>query len=126
MQVGVVGVGGFGVVAFYDEALIAAVLLAALVFLPLVLVGVYLRRTTALDWLQLIISSSMTWNLPILVGIGVTAAIAIGVGSMGGTATADFHRLGGPGSPPQQVASSLFSEQFSWVLAFLVWYFERT
>lgn len=51
---GVIGTAGFGVVALYDEGAVAAGLFLAIVFLPVIGIGIYLRQRTALPLLDIL------------------------------------------------------------------------
>lgn len=78
----VIVVAGFGVAALYDEAPPLAVLLLAVVFLPLTAVGAYVRLTTDLQPTDTLATAGVAWSLPFVVGTAVTFGLSIGLGSV--------------------------------------------
>lgn len=69
---GVVLIAGFAVGALYDEAATLAAVFIALVFIPLVVAGIYLYRVTELSRLDTIVTTGLAWSIPFLFGLVVT------------------------------------------------------
>lgn len=91
---GVLLVAGFGVLAMYDEAALLAVLFLAIVFVPLVAVGIYLHQTTELTWVDALVTTGLAWSLPFVIGVGGTFGLTIGVSSTFDLAPVESQRLG--------------------------------
>lgn len=69
-------VGGFGVAALFDEAWLAAVLLVAIVWLPLGVVAARARWSGA-PWPAVGVTAAMAWWLPFLASAALLFAISV-------------------------------------------------
>lgn len=90
----VVAIGGFGVLALFDEASVLAGLFAAVVVAPLVVGLGWLRRTGGRSWLFDLAATGHAWSLPYLVGLAAFVGITIGVNEGLGLAPAQSRSLG--------------------------------
>ena len=80
---GVILVGGFAVLALYDEAWRLAVLVLAIVFIPLAAVAVYLYRVTDLELGDGAVVVGLAWSAPFIVGVGGIFSFIIGSSEFG-------------------------------------------
>lgn len=76
---GVVFVAGFAMLALYDEAPLLAALFTAVAAIPLLVVGVFLSRTTGLSGIDLLATTGWAWSVPFLVGVVVVFGVTVGV-----------------------------------------------
>lgn len=92
--IGVLGVTGFGILALADEAPVLAWLFACVALVPLVVVRLYLSRTTGLTRVEAITTTVMAWGLPFLLGVVVAFGVTNGLNAAFGLAPAESRRLG--------------------------------
>jgi hypothetical protein len=91
--VGVLAIGGFGTLAFYDEALVVSGLLVALVFIPLVAAGASIRRSPGMGRLDAVAATAMAWSGPFLVGVATVIGLLVTITEAFGLGTAAPERL---------------------------------
>ncbi|WP_255150633.1 hypothetical protein [Halorarius halobius] len=72
----VVAVAGFGVLALYDEAWLGAVLLVALVWVPLAAVAGR-ARLAGRRWRVVVVTAAMAWPLPFAAGVALTFGVSV-------------------------------------------------
>lgn len=81
LLVPVVAVGGFGVLALYDEAVVAAGLFLAVVIVPLG-IEVGTGRRVGRSWLETFAIAGVSWCLPYLFGALAFFAVTIGAAEL--------------------------------------------
>jgi len=94
--VAALGIGGFALLAFADEAPMLSGLFSALVVVPLLVVGGYLARTTGLAPLEAAAATAMAWALPFLVGVVVAFGTMVGVRTALGITATEARNMGIP------------------------------
>jgi hypothetical protein len=92
--VAVLGIGGFALVAFADEAPLLSGLFTALVVVPLLVAAGFLARTTDLAPLDVGAVTVMAWALPFLLGVVVTFGTTTGVRSALGITSTQARQMG--------------------------------
>jgi hypothetical protein len=91
--IGILGLALFGVVVMYDEAPMAAWLLASLAVLPLLVWGTHLWRTSELSNLDVITTIVIAWSLPFFFGVAVFFGVTQGIQSVLDLAPVEFRQL---------------------------------
>ncbi|MEF8838703.1 MAG: hypothetical protein V5A18_04270 [Haloarculaceae archaeon] len=92
----VLGVAGFGILLLFDEVPVLAWLMASLVVVPLLVVGLYLARTTEYPRIAILTGTVMAWGGPFLLGIVVVLGVMEGIESVLDLAPVESRQMGVP------------------------------
>lgn len=90
----VLAVAGFGVLVLYDEAASLAWLVASTALLPLLVVGVYLDRTTALARPDVVAATVLAWGPAFVTGVLVVFGTRSGIDAVLGLTVGESRQLG--------------------------------
>lgn len=114
----VVVVSGFGIVVLTDEATALAVLFAAIVVFPLVLVGAR-AKWSGVSWITVVAISGMAWSLPFITGVGLLFVLQtnIEISTTGMTGLAGIVTIGGALLIGEYIGSVLDTDYSSLVRA---------
>jgi len=91
---GVVVVAGFAIAALFDEVSLLPALFTAIAVIPLLVVGVYLSRTTELSSVDLLASTGLAWSVPFLLGVVVVFGLTLGVSQVLGWTSVQSQQRG--------------------------------